>query len=162
MLLIISFSISLMRNEVQAVVYRMHKSNPEFLLEKKYGRWRLLKGGVLPNETEEDALKRELGQELGMENAEIIGKVGDYKFYARGMHTYSAHAHYVSSYLVFASEEQIRISREIEAATWFPETEVMYKLRLRNEKQMFSLAVKKIKTISQAQPRRSPISAAGS
>ncbi len=142
-----------MRNEVQAVIYRMHNSNPEFLLEKKYDRWRLLKGGVLPNETEEDALKREIDQEISMYNAEIVGKLGGYEY---------NRVHFVSSYLVFASEEEIKISREIEAAAWFPGTEAMYKLRLRNEKQMLSLAVKKIKAVHRAQPKRNPIPAAGS
>lgn len=60
------------RKEVQAVL----RVDNKFIIVKKRGEWRLVKGGIEENETPEEALKRELKEELNIEDFEIEKKIG--------------------------------------------------------------------------------------
>jgi len=71
-----------LRKEVQAVIF----AKESFLLIKKYDaslddfHWRLIKGGIEKGESEADALKREILEEVGLKSVEVIGKIYDYSF----------------------------------------------------------------------------------
>ncbi len=59
------------RKEVQAVI----RVNNNFIVVKKRGEWRLVKGGIEKGETPEETLKRELEEELNIKNFEIEKKI---------------------------------------------------------------------------------------
>lgn len=93
-------------------------------------RWRLLKGGVHNSETEIQGLKREVFEETGLKNIEILGKVQTYQFSFRGIR------HIVSSYLVKAdSKEPIKLQKsEVADYTWTTKQEALQMLYWNNEK----------------------------
>ena len=124
------------RRDVQAVIF--HRSNREekFLLVKKLDfsarryRWRLLKGGVKTGETETEALKREIFEEVGLENIEVLQKVHSYQF------TFRNTKHLVSTYKVRANiDERIKLQiSEVAGYIWVPKEKAIKMVHWRNEK----------------------------
>jgi len=107
-----------------------------FLLVKKLEysarryRWRLLKGGVKPGESEIDALKREIFEEVGLENVQVLDKVRSYQF------TFKNVKHLVSSYKVKANlHERIRLqTSEVAGYVWVPKEKAIKMLHWKNER----------------------------
>ncbi len=74
----------ILRPSVQAIIVD-EKTNKLLLIKqldlvKKKYLWRLVKGGVEKDETEEQALKREIREEVGLKNIEIVGKIYKYEY----------------------------------------------------------------------------------
>ncbi|MEM7827474.1 MAG: NUDIX domain-containing protein, partial [Candidatus Aenigmatarchaeota archaeon] len=88
------------RHDVQALIFdEVNGEKRVFLIKfydpaKKRYTWRLVKGGVEEGETEEQALKREIYEEVELKNIKILGKVYSYEFDYKDTH------HIVSTYLV--------------------------------------------------------------
>lgn len=131
----------LIRREVQGIIFD-EKDNKKFvLLVKKLDlknflpRWRLVKGGLEENETEEMGLAREIREEVGLNKFQIIKKVYEYEFNFQNIR------HLVSSYLVKADmREKIRIqTKEIVAAVWAPIEQAIEMLFWENEKKAIKL-----------------------
>ncbi len=124
------------RRAVQAVIFCNSNGEVKFLLVKKLDfsarryRWRLLKGGVRAGESEIDALKREIFEEVGLENVQVLGKVYSYQF------TFKNVKHMVSSYKVKANaHEPIRLQKsEVSGYIWVPKETAIKMLHWRNEK----------------------------
>ncbi len=92
-------------------------------------RWRLLKGGVKTGESEIEALKREIFEEVGLEDVQVLGKVYSYQF------TFKNVKHMVSSYRVKANQgEHIRLQiSEVAGYTWVPKEKAIRMLHWKNE-----------------------------
>ena len=124
------------RREVQAVIFDEVGDAKKVLILKKIDysalrhRWRLLKGGVNSGETEIQGLEREIFEETGLKNIEILGKVQTYQFSFRGIR------HIVSSYLVKAdSKEPVRLQKsEVADYLWTTKQEALQMLYWNNEK----------------------------
>jgi len=131
------------RRDVQAVIFDESKGERKILLVKtpdfssRRHRWRLLKGGVEEGETETEALRREIFEELGLKNVQILGKVHGYEFAFKGT------KHVVSSYLVRAdSRETITLQKsEVIDYVWLPMEKAVKRLFWNNEKE----AVRRLK-----------------
>ncbi len=69
------------RKAVTAVIYdKMH--TPYFLIlkrSKNWEGWEFVKGGIKEGETEEDAVKREIIEETGLQKFKIIKKIANVK-----------------------------------------------------------------------------------
>jgi len=124
------------RRDVQAVIFSNSNGKEKFLLVKKLEfstrryRWRLLKGGVKTGETEVEALKREIFEEVGLEDVEILEKVYSYQFTFRSVN------HMVSSYKVRANQhDNIRLqTSEVSGYIWVPKEKALRMLHWKNEK----------------------------
>src|SRR3989338_40683 len=88
------------RHDVQALIFdEINGEKKVFLIKfydatKKRHTWRLVKGGVEEGETDEDALKREIMEEVTLKDVQILQKIHNYEFDFKDTH------HFVSSYLV--------------------------------------------------------------
>lgn len=108
----------------------------KFLLVKKLDfsargyRWRLLKGGVKAGEREIEALKREIFEEVGLENVQVLDKVYSYQF------TFKNVKHLVSSYKVKTNpREHIRLqTSEVAGYIWVPKEKAIKMLHWKNER----------------------------
>lgn len=124
------------RHEVQAVIFD-NKNGPLVLLVQKRERgithfhWRLLKGGVDEGETKVDALKREILEETGLRNVEILGQVHTYEFIFKGIR------HRVSSFVVKAdSNEPLKLQEsELSDYIWTEPEHASRLLYWHNEKE---------------------------
>ncbi len=124
------------RRDVQAVISSNSNGEERFLLVKKLEysarryRWRLLKGGVKIGESEIDALKREIFEEVGLENVQVLDKVHSYQF------TFKNVKHLVSSYKVKANlHERIRLqTSEVAGYIWVPKEKAIKMLHWKNER----------------------------
>jgi len=125
------------RRDVQAVIFDESEGERKILLVKKPDfsarrpRWRLPKGGVESGETETEALKREIFEELGLRNVRITSKVHGYEFVFRDTR------HMVSSYSVKAdSEETVTLQKsEVSDYVWMPKEKAVETLFWSNEKE---------------------------
>jgi len=72
------------RPSIQAVI--VDEKEKKFLLIKQFDKrkkiylWRLVKGGIEKGESEEQALKREIQEEVGLKDTEIAGKIYNYEY----------------------------------------------------------------------------------
>jgi 8-oxo-dGTP pyrophosphatase MutT (NUDIX family) len=96
------------RNESQAVIVRKKGDAMEFLLlKRRYPaeagkiQTRLVKGGIEPGETPEEAVKREIKEEVGLAGVKIIRKLGGYEYEVGNIH------HKVNSFLVEADKNEV-------------------------------------------------------
>ena len=125
------------RHEVQAVIFDETEGVKRVLILKKTDfsakryRWRLLKGGVFDGETETEALQREIFEETGLKNIEILSKVHSYEFVFKDV------KHVVSSYLVKAdSMEPIKLQKtEVSGCLWTTKENALQLLYWNNEKE---------------------------
>lgn len=124
------------RKEVQAVISCNSDGEEKFLLVKKLDfsarryRWRLLKGGVKAGESEIEALKREVFEEVGLENVQVLEKVYSYQF------TFKNVKHMVSSYRLRVNPgERIRLqTSEVVGYIWVPRERAIKMLHWKNER----------------------------
>lgn len=132
-----------LREEVQAVIF----AKEGFLLIKKYDaslddfHWRLVKGGIEKGESETNALRREILEEVGLKSIEVIDKIYDYTFTFRDI------KHKVSVYLVKTDvNEKVKISEETIVDFVWENSETAIKiLKWEDERNSLKVALKKIK-----------------
>jgi len=131
------------RKEVQAVIFAKEK----YLLIKKYDaalndfHWRLVKGGIEKEESETDALKREILEEAGLKNVEIIDKIHEY------MYTFRDIKNEVSVYLVKADlNEKVKlIEKAIVDFVWENLETAIKILKWEDERNSLKIALEKRK-----------------
>lgn len=134
-----------------AVVYRIEKKEPKFLLiqhpdsrdaktgKMRPGHWDFPKGHIEKGETTEDAARREVKEETGISNVEIIQgfkettkyfiKIGEEK-----------RMKFVAFFLAETKSPRIKISYEHQNFTWLNFEDAYKKLTYRNAKSVLQKA----------------------
>jgi 8-oxo-dGTP pyrophosphatase MutT (NUDIX family) len=133
------------RKEVQAVIYNRFGKDTRVLLVKKLDsknfnyRWRLLKGGVETGETDIDAVKREIMEEVGFRDILVEKKIYSYDFDSDGT------LHQITTFAVKTmSQEPIKVqTEEIIDAGWVPKDQAIGLLFWPNERE----AVKRVDSV---------------
>lgn len=129
-------------NDVSAVVYFGNQSNAEFLLlyrydpEKKENHYRLIKGGVMDNENQLSAIKREINEEVHLKITNIIKEIGTYNY------TVGDIKHNVIVYLVKVETKDVLPDSSdegnfvIKNAIWLDKEKAIKTLNFEDEKEM--------------------------
>jgi len=132
------------RHDVQALLFdEIDGEKKVFLIRffdattKRY-TWRLVKGGVEEGETDEQALKREIMEEVTLQDVQILKKIHSYEFDFKDTH------HIVSTYLVKGNiNEKPKLNwdgdREIVESKWASPSEANKLLFWQGEKQAVKL-----------------------
>lgn len=127
--------------DAQAIVYRKNQDVIKFLLLKRYDKdkdeihYRLIKGGVRPDEKNEEAALRETQEEAGLTQLKIVAKLGGYTYNAGDVQ------HEVEVFLIENTlEEEINPDSNeeggfvIEAIEWLSAQIAIEKLNFEHEK----------------------------
>ncbi len=129
------------RKGVVGIIF--NKSNEFLLLRRKLGwkGWEFPKGGV-ENESEEDALLREIKEETGLERVNIVRKLPHiikYSYPARLMSQYEGSEQ--SVYLLkLLAEDRVTLSEEHDDFKWCSFAEAMELIRWKDQKDVLEMA----------------------
>lgn len=139
-------------NDVQTVIFRRMNGKLEFLILKRFDRdkgedhFRLVKGGVEEGERLEEALKREIKEEVGVDKILSEKYISNYSYIGGEI------KHEVEVYLVEVSPEiKIKVSSEdeggftIHEAVWMTKEEAEEKLTFKEEKDLVENVIKNYK-----------------
>lgn len=117
------------------------------LIKDGYGRWTWPKGNIEAGESPQEAAIREIGEEVGLKDIELIDKITDIKYFYRlkGKPVFKM----VNLYLFEAkSEEPLKILKtEIEDAQWFPPEAALERVEYRGSKEVLKKAIAQFKKI---------------
>ena len=132
------------RPGIGAVVYRITDQGPRFLIFhriKNWEGWEMLKGGIADGETEMESLEREIKEETGLKDYQIIKKTGKVikyewpKEFVKDQHIYFGAEH--TFYLVKANDDKINIdTREHDDYKWVTKEEALKLLTYNNHKRV--------------------------
>ncbi|MBI2545398.1 MAG: NUDIX hydrolase [Candidatus Aenigmarchaeota archaeon] len=134
------------RHDVQALLFDEVNGEKRVFLIRFYDQtkqrytWRLVKGGVEEGETDEQAMKREIMEEVTLKEVQVLEKVHEYDF------EFSETHHMVNTYLVKGNiHEKPKLNwdgdREIIDYAWLSPSKALKLLFWDNEK----LAVRLLK-----------------
>lgn len=128
------------------IIYRMDGNTPLFLAVKNvYDKWTFPKGKVEEGETWQEAAVREIREETGIEEAEILGEVGEIKFTDKsGDEPLKKNVHF---YLVKTNQTQTKVSEgtHIKEIKWMTEEEIKKSLDYPNLIDLIDKAIEAIK-----------------
>ncbi len=128
-----------------AVIYRTEGGKIYYLLlfySQKH--WDFPKGHLENNETDEQAARREVGEETGLTDIRLIhGFKQEIKYYFRGKNQ-QGQKHLISKVVVFFLAEtktkEVKISNEHEAFEWLPYEEALERITFKNSKNILAKA----------------------
>lgn len=149
-----------LEKSVGAVIYRHGPSGLQFLLlHYPHGHWDFVKGHVEGNETEETTLRREIREEVGMENVEVLPRFRTNIFFCyrakgteiekrirRGNGLFVCKR--VVYYAVRVEEAAVKLSDEHVDWAWLDYEQALRQITHANSKEVIQSANKKIQESS--------------
>lgn len=133
-----------------AIIYRVQNGIPYYLLlHYQSGHWEFAKGHIEKNETPEQTAKREVKEETGIEDLEIIPGFKEYiKYFFRSNYHLKKEdknkAPWIFKLVVFylakTPTEVVKISEEHIGFAWLPYQDALKKLTFKNAKNLLKKA----------------------
>ena len=123
---------------VAAIVYY---ENEYLLLKYGLGHWEFVKGHKEENESDEQTVLRELGEETSITNAIVVKgfkEKYDYNFTFKGQKIHK----YVHCYFIKSNTKDVKISYEHEDYVWLPFHKAINRLTYNNAKRLLKKAEK--------------------
>jgi len=117
--------------------------NKFLLIKDSYGRWALPKGKLEKDETASIAAYREISEETGISQMNLLEKLGEIKYYFK-IHGQSIFkiVHY---FLFITEQEEIHPDKkEIKDARWFEAKEAFHNFAYKNTKPLLKKAFSKL------------------
>ena len=122
------------------VLYRTTENEKHFLLlQYPQGHWSFVKGHVGVGESEHETALRELQEETGIFDAEILANFREEISYWYQFDGKSSHKQVVY-FLAKTSTTNVKLSHEHQNFQWVPESQVLDQLTFDNAKNLFQKA----------------------
>ncbi len=113
------------------------------LIKDSYGRWTWPKGKIEKGETPEQAAIREIREETGLKDIEIIYKIGNVKYFYRLKAELIFKTVHVYLFKHRGREALKILYKEIQAGAWFTPKEALRKIEYRGAKQFLKKGIKR-------------------
>jgi bis(5'-nucleosidyl)-tetraphosphatase len=126
------------------IVFRIEDGKPLYLLLKHPSYWGFPKGHLEDGETEEDTARRELAEEAGLNEVDLVPdfrEVIEYWFKKEG---HSIHKK-VTFFLARTENPDLVLSSEHEDAGWFDFGEATKRARYRNQRGVLASAHERVR-----------------
>jgi len=133
-----------------AIVFRKEGNKIYYLLlHYKAGHWEFPKGHIEKNESEEDTVKREIEEETGIDDIEIIKGFKEYvKYFFRKSYNLKNEARkkaplvfkIVVFYLAKTKTKKVKISFEHQGYKWLPYKQAFEQLTFKNAREILKKA----------------------
>jgi len=128
------------------IVIKLTDEDPKILLIKdSYGRWTWPKGKIEQNEKPEDAAIREIKEETGLKNLELIGRLGDIRYFFRRGKELVFKTVYLYLFRADGNEDLKILRKEIEDGMWFSFKEALAKADYKGARDIIKHAITFIK-----------------
>jgi len=123
------------------------------LIKDGRGRWALPKVHVERGETLQETAVREVGEETGVEKVEVLGRIGEIRyFYTRKMPNAPSVRHTPSEtifktntfFLMKTSQLKTKLSWEVQEVKWFTATEAIKMVEYKNSVDILNKAIRMI------------------
>ena len=128
-----------------AILFRKEKEPIYLLLHYEEGHWDFPKGHIEKGETEQETVKREVEEETGIKDIEIIPN-----FKEKMQYYYKLKGELMNKTVIFylakTKTEKVKLSFEHIGFEWLPYTEAIEKLTYKNAKEILEKANKYLKT----------------
>lgn len=131
-----------------AVIFYLEKNEPIFLLLKYPTYWGFAKGIIEENESIEETARREVEEETGFKNLEIIPGFSFIQewFYRFNGELIRKKATFLLATVDKTDSGKVKLSEEHEAFEWLSFEEAMKKMKIKNNKEMLTKALEFIKS----------------
>jgi 8-oxo-dGTP pyrophosphatase MutT (NUDIX family) len=124
------------------VVIKGEKPDPRVLLIKdSYGRWTWPKGKLNKGETPEQAAVREIGEETGLRDIELISKIGMTEYFYRLRGKLISKTVYIYLFKLKSDEKLNILYEEIQDGAWFKIDESIEKIEYAGAKEILKRGI---------------------
>lgn len=126
------------------IVMKWERQKPKVLLIKdSYGRWTWPKGHINKNESSKDAAIREIGEEVGLKNIELIDKIGKTRYFYRSRGKLIFKTVYLYLFRLKGNERLKILHEEIQDGAWLRPEEALEKIEYKGARGFLREAIGK-------------------
>ncbi len=115
------------------------------LLQDSRGRWTIPKGHIEPGETAQQTAKREIGEEVGLNNVEVLGWLGKIHFRYRRIDKLVLMTTQIYLVRVLSDSNKLRKEDWILDVKWFPFHDALEAIEYEDIGKLMLLAMKRIR-----------------
>ena len=117
------------------------------LIRDGYGRWTWPKGNIEEGESPQDAAIREIGEEAGLKNLDIIDKIDAVHYFYRLKGKLIFKTVYLYLFEAKGNERLKALECEIEDARWLPPEEALKNIEYKGAKKILKKAIDRFKKL---------------
>jgi 8-oxo-dGTP diphosphatase len=115
------------------------------LIEDPYGKWTWPKGNIDKGESSLEAAKREIREETGLGNIELVSKIGQTNYFYKREKRLIYKTVYLYLFKFIGREKLVIQKREIEGGRWFSDKEALSKVGYKGAKEFLKKAIRAFK-----------------
>jgi len=126
------------------IVMKWEEKLPKALLIKdSYGRWTWPKGKIDKGEDSKDAAIREIGEEVGLKDIELIDKIGEAQYFYRLKGKLIFKRVFIFLFSLKGNERLKILHKEIQDGAWFSPEEALEKVEYKGAKELLNKGIER-------------------